>query len=250
MYRLSPLEKAEVEKQVKDLLAKGYIQPSSSPYGAPLLFVPKPNGTLRMCTDWRALNSQTIKDSFPLPRIDDLVDQLKGSRCHSSCDLQSGYWQIRISDQSSYNPGASAPGIPGAAISGGDAYKTAFTTHIGHFEWKVLAFGLTNAPATFQRAMNHIFGPYIGKFVCVYLDDICVYSKTPEDHLKHLELVFQVLEKHQFYINLTKSTFNKAEVKFLGHIISNDRVKPDPAEGISSLSLGPCLQMFMSSEAS
>jgi hypothetical protein len=141
-----------------------------------------------------------------------------------------GYWQIRISDQSSYNPGASAPGIPGAAISGGDAYKTAFTTHIGHFEWKVLAFGLTNAPATFQRAMNHIFGPYIGKFVCVYLDDICVYSKTPEDHLKHLELVFQVLEKHQFYINLTKSTFNKAEVKFLGHIISNDRVKPDPAK--------------------
>ena len=210
MYRLSPLEKAEVERQVKELLSKGFIQPSASPYGAPVLFVPKPNGSLRMCCDWRALNKLTIKDSFPLPRIDDLVDQLGHARVFTSLDLAQGYYQLRISEE--------------------DVPKTAFKTHLGLFEWKVLSFGLTNAPATFQRAMQHILAPYIGKFVCVYLDDICIYSSTPEEHLKHLELVLQLLEKHQFYMNVTKCDFNRAEVKFLGHIVSHGQVKPDPAK--------------------
>jgi hypothetical protein len=210
MYRLSPLEKAEVEKQVQSLLAKGFIQPSSSPYGAPLLFVPKPDGSLRMCTDWRALNKQTMKDVYPLRRIDDMVDTLKDAKVFSSIDLTQGYYQLRISPE--------------------DVPKTAFKTHLGLFEWKVLGFGLTNAPATFQRAMDNILKPFLGKFVCVYLDDICIYSKNPEDHLQHLEAVLQVLEKNQFYMNLSKSAFNRTEVKFLGHIITNGTVKPDPAK--------------------
>ena len=210
IYRLSPAEKEEVVRQVKELLAKGYIQPSISPYGAPLLFVPKPNGTLRMCTDWRALNKQTIKDVFPLPRIDDLIDSLAGSTVYSSIDLAQGYYQFRISDE--------------------DVPKTAFKTHFGLFEWKVLSFGLTNAPATFQRAMNHVLAPYIGKFVCVYIDDICIYSKSPAEHLRHLELVLQALAKEKLYMQLPKCSFNKTEIKFLGHLISHNSVRPDPAK--------------------
>ena len=201
MYRLSPLERAEVEQQIKSLLDKGFIQPSVSPYGAPLLFVPKPDGSLRMCTDWRALNKQTLRDVYPLKRIDDMLDNLRGARVFSSIDLTQGYHQLRISEE--------------------DVPKTAFKTHVGLFEWKVLGFGLTNAPATFQRAMDCILAPYLGKFVCVYLDDICIYSRTPEEHLQHLEAVLQVFEKHQFYLNLSKCKFNKAEVKFLGHVVSS-----------------------------
>ena len=210
MYRLSPLERAEVEKQVKELLAKGYIQPSSSPFGAPILFVPKPNGSLRMCTDYRALNALTQKDSFPLPRIDDLLDQVGQASVFSSLDLTQGYYQLRVSPD--------------------DVPKTAFKTHLGLFEWKVLSFGLTNAPATFQRAMQSILAPYLGKFVCVYLDDICIYSNSPDQHVEHLRLVLQTLREHKFYMNLDKCEFNKAELKFLGHLVSKGKVRPDPAK--------------------
>jgi RNase H-like domain found in reverse transcriptase/Reverse transcriptase (RNA-dependent DNA polymerase)/Integrase zinc binding domain/Chromo (CHRromatin Organisation MOdifier) domain len=210
MYRLSPEEKEECENQVKDLLDKGLIQPSSSPWGAPVLFVPKPNGKLRMCCDFRMLNKQTIKNKFPLPRIDDLLDLLHGKKVFSSLDLQSGYWQIALRPE--------------------DMRKTAFNTHFGHFEYKVMCFGLANAPATFQSLMNDIFKDYLGKFVVVYLDDILIYSDNPEQHMRHLELVLQRLRQHKLYAQLAKCDFGLSELKFLGHIIGEFGVKPDPAK--------------------
>ncbi len=207
-YRLAPAEKEEVERQVTDLLAKGFIEPSASPYGAPVLFVQKKDGTLRMCIDYRALNKITVRDRFPLPRIDDLLDQLAHCRVFSSLDLQSGYHQIRITPQ--------------------DVEKTAFTTHMGHYQFKVLCFGLTNAPATFQRVMNRIFAPYIGRFVLVYLDDILVMSRTPEEHLTHLRTVLSVLRQHRFYAKLSKCEFGQTSLKFLGHVVGADGVAVDP----------------------
>jgi len=210
MYRLSPEEKEECESQVKDLLAKGLVQPSSSPWGSPVLFVPKPNGKLRMCCDFRLLNKQTIKNKYPLPRIDDLLDVLHGKKVFSSLDLQAGYWQIALRPE--------------------DMKKTAFNTHFGHFEYKVMCFGLSNAPATFQSLMNDIFKDYLNKFVVIYLDDILIFSDTPEQHLQHLKLVLQRLRDHKLYAQLPKCEFGLSELKFLGHIIGEFGVKPDPAK--------------------
>jgi hypothetical protein len=208
MYRQTQPERLEVERQVADLLSKGFIEPSSSPYGAPVLFVQKKDGTLRMCIDYRALNKLTVRDRFPLPRIDDLLDQLAECRVFSSLDLQSGYHQIRIAPE--------------------DVEKTAFVTHLGHFQFKVLCFGLTNAPATFQRVMHRIFAPYIGRFVLVYLDDILVMSRTPEEHVHHLRTVLSLLKQHQLYAKLSKCDFGKTHLKFLGHIVGGGSVAVDP----------------------
>lgn len=160
MYRLSPAELQEVKTPVKYLLEKGFIQPSTSPYGSPVLFVPKANGKLRMCIDYRALNKITVKNKYPLPRIDDLLDRLQGATVFSSIDLQSGYWEIPISEE--------------------DVPKTAFVTPMGLFEFCVLSFGLTNAPSTFQNHMKRIFSKQLNTSVLVYMDDILVFSKTPE----------------------------------------------------------------------
>ena len=208
MYRLSVREREEMERQVKDLLAKGYIEPSSSPFGAPILFVSKKDGGMRMCIDYRALNAITVKNRYPLPRIDDLLDQLSGAKVMSSLDLQSGYHQIRMQDD--------------------DVPKTAFRTPLGHFQWKVLSFGLTNAPATFQAVMNDVFRPCIGKFVLVYLDDILVYSRSADEHVQHLRTVLQLLRDHKLYAKLSKCSFNLPELEFLGHIVGADGVRPDP----------------------
>lgn len=210
MYRLSPREKEEVERYIGDLLKKGFIEPCNSPFGAPMFFVPKPNGTLRAVVDYRALNKITIPSSAPLPLIADLVDQVKGAQVFSSLDMSSAYYQLRILPE--------------------DVQASALRCHLGTFCYKVLSLGLRNAPATFQRAMNALFAPYLGKFVAVYLDDILVYSRTPEDHLQHLEQVFQLLDREQFYINLNKCKFNSTEVKFLGFIIGRDSLKPDPSK--------------------
>jgi transposase InsO family protein len=209
-YRLTPLERAEVQRQVEDLLRLGLIEPSSSPYGAPVLFVQKKDGTLRMCVDYRQLNKLTVRDRYPLPRIDELLDQLAGCTVFSSLDLQSGYHQIRITDS--------------------DVEKTAFTTPMGHFQFKVLCFGLTNAPATFQRVMNRVFGPYIGKFVLVYLDDILIMSRTPEEHVEHLRIVLSLLRKHKLYAKLSKCEFARASLKFLGHVVGAGTVSVDPVK--------------------
>lgn len=208
LFRLSPRERNEVESQVSELLRLGYIQPSVSPFGAPVLFVPKPDGSLRMCIDYRVLNKVTVKNRYPLPRIDQLLDQLGGARVFSSIDLASGYYQIRIPEE--------------------DVAKTAFRTHIGHYEWKVLPMGLTNAPATFQALMNNMFGRYLNRFMCVYLDDILIYSRTAEEHLTHLRLVLDILRQQRLYAKPKKCDFNMHELKFLGHIVGNGVVRPDP----------------------
>ena len=209
MYRLSRREHEEMERQIKDLLAKGYIEPSQSPFGAPILFVTKKDGSLRMVMDWRALNKVTIKNRYPLPRIDDLLDQLSGATVFSGLDLLSGYWQLRITQE--------------------DVPKTAFRTPLGHFQWKVLSFGLTNAPATFQAGMNRMLAPYLGKFVLVYLDDILIYRKSPEEHAQHLEMVLQKLREHKYnYAKRSKCHFNQPEVEFLGHVVGRDGVRVDP----------------------
>ena len=209
MYRLSPMETREAKEQITKLLEKGLIEPSTSPYGAPILFVPKPNGRgLRMCLDLRALNSVTIKNRYPLPRIDDLLDKITGASYFTSLDLTAGYHQIRITDE--------------------DVPKTAFRTPFGHFQFKVLTFGLTNAPATFQAVMNDIFRPYLDDFVVVYLDDILIYSKSAEEHERHLRLVLDVLRREKFYAALPKCDFAKQEIKFLGHIVGKDGIKVNP----------------------
>ena len=161
-YRLSLPEMDELKKQLGELMEQGFIRPSTSPYGAPILFVRKKDGSLRMCVDYRALNKITIKNRYPLPRIDELLDRLHGAKFFSKLDLMSGYHQVRIAED--------------------DTPKTAFRTRYGHFEFRVLPFGLTNAPATFMRLMNDIYRPFLDDFVIIYLDDILIYSRTKKEH--------------------------------------------------------------------
>jgi hypothetical protein len=207
IYRLSQPELDEMRKQIAELLLKGYIEPSSSPYGAPVLFVKKKDGGLRMCIDYRALNQLTVKNKYPLPRIDDLLDSLNGSTCYTSLDLKSGYYQIQIDPE--------------------DIPKTGFRCPFGHFQFKVLCFGLTNAPSAFQAAMNDIFRDFLNDFVLVYLDDILIFSKSPEEHLIHLEKVLKRLEEYNLYANLKKCEFGKTHLDFLGHVIGADGIRVD-----------------------
>ncbi len=181
-WRYSQPERAEMERQVREYLDKGLIRESSSPFGAPVLFVKKKDGTLRMCIDYRALNKVTVKNRYPLPRIDDLLDRLHGASVFSSLDLMSGYHQIRVAPE--------------------DVPKTAFNTPFGHYEFLVLPFGLTNAPAIFQSTMNAMLRPF-SEFVVVYLDDVLIFSKSPEEHLQHLQLVLAKLREHRFYAKLS-----------------------------------------------
>ncbi|KAJ9518388.1 hypothetical protein QJQ45_010285 [Haematococcus lacustris] len=209
-YRMSKPEHDELRRQITDLLAKGLIEPNSSPFAAPVLFVQKKSGELRMCIDYRQLNKITIRDQYPLPRIDDLFDQLAGKTVFSSLDLQAGYHQIRIPAE--------------------DVPKTAFRTPEGHYQFKVLCFGLTNAPATFQRVMNEAFAEVINDCALVYLDDILVMSENTEQHLVHLRRVFDLLRKNKFYAKLSKCEFMKRTLMFLGHIISAQGISVDPCK--------------------
>ncbi|GJS88023.1 putative reverse transcriptase domain-containing protein [Tanacetum coccineum] len=176
-YCLAPSEMRELPKQLRELLEKGFIRPSSSPWGAPVLFVKKKDGSFRMCIDYRELNKLTVKNSYPLPRIDDLFDQLQGSSVYSKIDLRSGYHQLRIKEE--------------------DIPITAFRTRYGHFEFQVMPFGLTNAPAVFTNLMNRVCKPYLDKFVIVFIEDILVYSKDEEEHIKHLKIILELLKKER-----------------------------------------------------
>lgn len=207
-YRLSPLEMDELKKQLEELTEQGFIRPSVSPYGAPILFVRKKDGTLRMCVDYRALNKITIKNKYPLPRIDELLDRLHGAKYFSKLDLMSGYHQVRIADQ--------------------DVHKTAFRTRYGHFEFLVLPFGLTNAPATFMRLMNDIFRSALDETVIVYLDDILIFSKSLEEHKKHVRHVLNILREQNLYAKASKCALFKTSIDFLGHIIDANGIRPDP----------------------
>ena len=206
-YRLNQKELMELKKQLNDLLARGYIRPSKSPYGAPVLFVDKKDGKLRMCIDYRALNKVTIKNNYPLPRIDDLFDRLAGAKYFSRIDLKSGYYQIRIAD--------------------GDVEKTACRTRYGSYEFLVMPFGLCNAPSTFTTLMNTIFREEMDDFVIIYIDDILVFSKTAEEHARHLEVVLKKLRDNKLYANGEKSEFAELEIEFLGHVLTGDGIKPD-----------------------
>jgi hypothetical protein len=210
LYRLSPDEQDEMTRQLASFIEKGFVRPSVSPFGAPVLFVRKKDGSLRMCVDYRALNSITIKNKYPLPYIEDLLDRAQGCTIFSKMDLRQGYYQVPVAE--------------------GDIHKTAFRTRFGHFEWTVLPFGLTNAPATFMGMMNHIFRPYLDQFVVIYLDDLLIFSKSPEKHLEHLELVLSLLREHGLYAALEKCSFGVPEVDFLGHVLSAEGVRVDPTK--------------------
>ncbi|KAI3821490.1 hypothetical protein L1987_09058 [Smallanthus sonchifolius] len=209
-YRLAPSEMQELASQLQELSDRGFIRPSHSPWGAPVLFVKKKDGSFRMCIDYRELNKLTIKNRYPLPRIDDLFDQLQGSTCFSKIDLRSGYHQLRVQEDN----------IP----------KTAFRTRFGHYEFMVMPFGLTNAPAVFMDLMNRVCKPYLDKFVIVFIDDILIYSKTKADHEEHLRLVFYLLKKEQLYAKFSKCEFCLKEVQFLGHIVNDKGIHVDPAK--------------------
>ncbi|KAL5560612.1 hypothetical protein UlMin_036823 [Ulmus minor] len=196
---MAPAELKELQTQLQELLDKGFIRPSHSPWGAPVLFVKKKDGTLRMCIDYRGLNKVTIKNKYPLPRIDDLFDQLKGAVVFSKIDLRSGYHQLRIKEY-------------------------------GHYEFLVMPFGLTNAPAAFMDLMNRVFKAYLDKFVIVFIDDILVYSRSQEEHANHLRMVLQTLVEHRLYAKFSKCEFWLQSVQFLGHVISKDGLSVDPAK--------------------
>jgi hypothetical protein len=210
-YRTPQALLPELEKQVQELLAKGWIRPSSSPWGSPVLFVPKKDGTWRMCIDYRALNKVTVRNSWPLPRIDELLDKLHKATVFSSLDLAQGYHQFAIAQE--------------------DIPKTAFKAPMGLFEYTVLPFGLTNAPATFSRKMHELFHKFIvgpNAFVVVYLDDILVYSTSADEHLLHLQQVLQVLRDNNLYAKLKKCKFNDVQVEYLGHLVGAGTVAADP----------------------
>ena len=209
-YRLAPTEMQELMKQLQELLDKGFIQPSTSPWGAPILFVKKKDGTMRMCIDYRELNKVTIKNRYPLPRIDDLFDQLQGASYFSKIDLRSGYHQLRV--------------------RGEDVPKTAFRTRYGHYEFLVMPFGLTNAPAAFMDLMNRVCKPLLDKSVIVFIDDILVYSRNKEEHRVHLAQVLELLRMEKLYAKFSKCEFWLREIQFLGHVVSGDGVKVDPSK--------------------
>ncbi|GJX85667.1 putative reverse transcriptase domain-containing protein [Tanacetum coccineum] len=217
-YRLAPSEMKELSEQLQELSDKGFIRPSSSPWGAPVLFVKKKDGSFRMCIDYRELNKLTVKNRYPLPRIDDLFDQLQGSSIYSKIDLRSGYHQLRVREQ--------------------DIPKTAFRTRYGHYEFQVMPFGLTNAPAVFMDLMNRVCKPYLDKFVIVFIDDILIYSKDEREHEEHLKAILELLKEEKLYAKFSKCEFWIPKVQFLGHVIDSRGIHVDPAKIESNQGLG------------
>jgi hypothetical protein len=207
-YRMSVNELVELKKQIAELQSKGFICPSSSPWGAPVLFVGKKDETQQMCVDYRSLNKVTIKNKYPLLRIDDLFDQMKGASVFSKIDLRSGYHQLKIRES--------------------DIPKTAFDTRYGLYEYTVMSFGLTNASAYFMYLMNKVFMEYLDKFVVVFIDDILIFSKMEEEHEKHLRMVLGKLRSNQLYVKFSKCEFWLTEVAFLEHVISVGGISVDP----------------------
>lgn len=192
------------------MLLFGVIQPSTSAYSSPALLVKKKDGTWRLCIDYRQLNAVTLKRKFPMPVIDELLDELSGSKFFSKLDLRAGYHQIRLVE--------------------GEEYKTAFQTHTGHYEYRVMSFGLTGAPATFQGAMNATLASVLRRFALVFFDDILIYNPDLTSHLNHLRQVFSLLSEHQWKVKLFKCSFAQNQLSYLGHIISDKGVTTDPAK--------------------
>ena len=206
-HRMALVELQELRVQLQELLDKGFIRLSNSPWGAPFLFAKKKDKTLRLCIDYRQLNRVTIKNRYPLQRIDNLFDQLRGARVYSKIDLHIGYHQLRVREI--------------------DIPKIVFRTCYGHFEFTVMPFGLTNTPTTFMDLMHKVFQPYLDQFVAVFVDDILIYSQSEWEHEYHLRIVLQLLRDYQLYAKFSKCEFWLTEVRFLGHVVSASGVSVD-----------------------
>ncbi|GJR84529.1 putative reverse transcriptase domain-containing protein [Tanacetum coccineum] len=209
-YRLALSEMKELSEQLQELSDKGFIRPSSSPWGAPVLFVKKKDGSFRMCIDYCELNKLTVKNRYPLPRIDDIFVQLQGSSIYSKIDLRSGYHQLRVREQ--------------------DIPKMAFRTRYGHYEFQVMPFRLTNAPAVFMDLMNRVCKPYLDKFIIVFIDDILIYSRDEKEHEEHLKAILELLKKEKLYAKFSKCEFWIPKVHFPGHVIDSKGIHVDPAK--------------------
>jgi hypothetical protein len=203
-------ELVELKKQIAELQSKGFIRPSSSPWGAPVLFVEKKDGTQRMCVDYQSLNEVTIKNKYPLPRIEDLFNQMKGASVFSKIDLRSGYHQLKIREL--------------------DIPKTTFRTRYGLYEYTAMSSGLTNALAYFMYLMNKVFMEYLDKFVVVFIDDILIFSKTKEEHEKHQRMILEKLRSNQLYAKFSKCEFWLTKVAFLRNVISAGGISVDPSK--------------------
>jgi hypothetical protein len=204
-YRHPKRFKDEIEKAIKELLAMGQIKPSTIPFASSVILILKKDGTLKMCIDYRALNKKMIKNRYPIPCIDELMDKLHGAVFFTKIDLQPGYHQINIKEQ--------------------DIKKTAFRCHFGHFEFLVMSFGLTNASATFQSCMNHIFRGQLRKYLLVFFDDILIHNRTWDEHLAHLEEVLGIMQAQSLYSKESKCEFGMRELMYLGHIISEQGIQ-------------------------
>nr|GFB69519.1 putative reverse transcriptase domain-containing protein [Tanacetum cinerariifolium] len=210
LYRLAPSELQELSTQPQELSDKGFIRPISSPWGAPVLFVKKKDGSLRLCIDYRELNKLSMKNQYPLPRIDDLFDQLQGLRVYPKTDLRSGYHQLRVREE--------------------DIPKTAFKTRYGRYEFQVMLFGLTNTSTVVMDLMNRVSKPYLDKFMIVFIDDILIYSKRKEEHTEHLKLILEFIKKEELYAKFSKCDFWLSRVQFSGHVIDSEGIHVNPAK--------------------